>query len=410
MAPFRRLFIAVACFLLATTPGLAQLDREQLATIEEEIQAIRGLELLEPINVRTMSPDAYRQQTIDSLDQDYAPADRIMDQRILVAFGLLEPEDDLGEAYISLLGGSVAGYYDPSTGEMVIITFGGSDDLSAFDQVTYAHEAVHAMQDQHFDLTAILNPDHDASGDELLAGRSLIEGDATVAEIEYLLSDLSLARNYLFELENMNIDSSGLDQVPDYLTRTLLFPYSEGYEFVQFLFDEGGWDLVNASYANPPVSTEQILHPELYLAGEMPVSVSVGDVSSAIGPEWTEVDNDVVGEFIIRLMLENSDLSDAQVDRAASGWGGDAYSIIATSDELAITWQTVWDTDQDAAEFFRAMGVRESVRINGEVVTNGNVVTIEGDGVVVRLMLDGDEVTYLQAPTLVLMEMLLGEL
>src|SRR4051812_25234922 len=138
--------------------------------------------------------------------------------------------------------------------------------------------------------------------------RSLVEGDATVAELDYLLSDMELARAYLDELENMDIDEGALNDAPPFLSGTLMFPYSEGYEFVQFLHDEGGWDLVNEAYGNLPVSSEQIMHPQLYLEGEVPVDVEVPDLSSTIGEEWSEIDRDSMGEYVITLMLDESEL------------------------------------------------------------------------------------------------------
>jgi hypothetical protein len=179
-----------------------------------------------------------------------------------------------------------------------------------------------------------------------------------------------------------------------------MFPYSEGYEFVQFLHDEGGWELVNEAYGNLPVSSEQIMHPELYLEGGLPVDVQVPDLSASLGADWSEIDQDTMGEFVIALMLKESELSDEQADLAAAGWGGDAYSVIATDDDLAIVWNTAWDTEDDAAEFARALVVREGQRFDAEVTTSSNETLIEGDGVVVRIVQQGTDVTYQQATDL----------
>lgn len=406
MSHFRRLTVVVTAFLLAVTPSLAQFDREALQDVEAAIQEVRGLPLLDDFEVSTISAEEYLAETIDSLDTDYPPADRAQDQRVLVAFGLLDPDVDLGDAYTALLGSSVAGYYDPIAGEMVIVTAGGDDELSAFDQVTYAHETVHAIQDQHFDLGALLTSEEEMTTDESLAMRSLVEGDATVAELDYLLSDMGLARAYLDELENMDFDEDVLNDAPPFLSGTLMFPYSEGYAFVQFLHDEGGWDLVNEAYADLPVSSEQIMHPELYLDGEIPIDVQVPDLSSTFGDGWSEIDQDTMGEFVISLMLDESELTDEQVDLAAAGWGGDAYSVIANDDDLAIVWNTAWDSEDDAQEFARAMVVREGQRLDATVTTEDNETLIQGDGMVVRIVQQGTEVTYLQATDLEALAML----
>ncbi|HYJ12519.1 MAG TPA: hypothetical protein VEW66_02950 [Thermomicrobiales bacterium] len=400
MSHLRRFILVVTAFLLAVTPTLAQFDQEIRQEVEDDIQDIRSLPLLEEFGVSTMSAEEYLADTVDSLDTDYPPADRALDQRVLIAFGLLDPEVDLGDAYTALMGSSVAGYYDPFADEMVIVTTGDDDELGAFDQVTYAHETVHAIQDQHFDLGAMLTSEEDMTTDESLAMRSLAEGDATVAELDYLLSDMELARAYLDELESMDLDEDVLNDAPAFLSGTLMFPYTDGYEFVQFLHDEGGWDLVNEAYGNLPVSSEQIMHPELYLEGEDPIDVQVPDLSSSFGDDWSEIDQDSMGEFVISLMFGEGELSDEQAELSAAGWGGDAYSVIANEDELAILWNTAWDSEEDAEEFARAMAVREGHRFDGEVTTNGDETLIEGDGVVVRIVQQGTDVTYQQATDL----------
>jgi hypothetical protein len=211
---------------------------------------------------------------------------------------------------------------------------------------------------------------------------------------------MELARAYLDELESMDIDDDALNDAPAFLSGTLMFPYTDGYEFVQFLHDEGGWELVNEAYGNLPVSSEQILHPELYLEGEDPIDVQVPDLSSSFGDDWSEIDQDSMGEFVISLMFDDGELSDEQAELAAAGWGGDAYSVIANEDKLAILWNTVWDSEDDAEEFARAMVVREGHRFDGEVTTNGDETLIEGDGVVVRIVQQGTDVTYQQASDL----------
>ena len=45
----------------------------------------------------------------------------------------------------------------------------------------------------------------------------------------------------------------------------MIFPYLRGMVFCVKLTNEGGWKAIDEAYKNPPVSTEQILHPEKYL-------------------------------------------------------------------------------------------------------------------------------------------------
>src|SRR6185295_12605226 len=72
--------------------------------------------------------------------------------------------------------------------------------------------------------------------------------------------DLQNAGKFALELEK---SAAGL---PDYLRHRLLFPYREGSQFALWALKAKGWQGVNALYANPPLSTAQILHPEKYFA------------------------------------------------------------------------------------------------------------------------------------------------
>ncbi len=409
---FRRVLIAVGCLSLAVTPALAQnLDEEMLSQIEDDMQEVRELELLDPIDVSTMTLEEYQEQTRDQLD-DYPAESWERDRAALVAMGLLDEDADIQDIYTQAYGGSFVGYYDPATDEMVLIAFSDGEELSPLGQVTYAHETVHALQDQHFDLEEMLTDSLEGNGDGALASRSLIEGDAMTAEAQYLLDNRALARAYLEEI--MEIQSKSPDligDVPGFLVAQIGFPYEHGVVFVQYLYDEGGWDLVNEAYAEPPTSTEQIIHPEKYLDGEEPVDVVVDDFSEVLGDDWEEIEADTYGEFGVMTLLGESDLTTRQISRASEGWGGDAYSIMMSEDdELAVVWQTEWDSERDARQFARTYAEREIERIDGNVDNTGNMTVIVGDDAVIILLHEGESVTYVQAPTLDEAVLLLDEL
>ena len=177
-----------------------------------------------------------------------------------------------------------------------------------------------------------------------MAVTALIEGDATLGMIDYLLANPDVTRDYLTEIGSDEMSSDALDQAPAMLSAPLLFPYDQGQVFVQTLFDDGGWDAVNAAYANPPTTTEQILHPEKYIDNEQAVSVELPDLGGVLGPDWTTLDVDTMGEFQISVLLDDNGLSDEQVERGSEGWGGDTYSVAANADdEVVVAWQSTWD-------------------------------------------------------------------
>ena len=139
------------------------------------------------------------------------------------------------------------------------------------------------------------------------------------------------------------------------MQKTLLFPYQAGAAFVSSVQRTPGiWRQVNQIYARPPVSTEQILHPTKYKAGEDPILVSLPAGTSLVQEGWEVVMEDVFGEFLLRTDLETG-LPRLQSIRAASGWGGDRFRLLKDdSGGRALAAVFVWDTAIDAGEFFEA--------------------------------------------------------
>ncbi len=399
--PLGPLALAVA-LTLATTSTTAVIAQDNQATydaISGEVALIRGLELLEPINVEVKTRQQLQEETRNDLEVDYPQADRDDDLRVLVAFGLMEPGDDLGDLYVDLLGEQVAGYYDPESDEMVVVASSDANELSATDQVTFAHEVVHALQDQHYDLESYNDIRLDGTSDQSLAVTALIEGDATLAQIDFVLGDIGLARQFLEEIESEDISTEQLDNAPPIVAETLIFPYEHGQVFAQVLYDEGGWNLIDDAYANPPTTTEQILHPEKYLDGEAGILIETPDLEGILGDNWRTIDEDTWGEFQISILLaDGGELSEEQVTTASEGWGGDAYAAVTSVAGEAILWETEWDSADDADEFATALGNRERVRLDADATSEGDAYIIDAENALVHIGLDGTSVTYAYAP------------
>jgi hypothetical protein len=232
----------------------------------------------------------------------------------------------------------------------------GTDEPGPLERWTYSHEYTHVLQDQHFDLQALGSTDDDDDEDEDsekdFAIRSLVEGDAVLLMQQYAL--MHLDADALREIidQSTEIDTTILDSAPAIVRQSLLFPYEAGLIFVLALFNDGGWSAVDDAYANPPVSTEQIIHPERY-PDDVPQIVTLPPLTDTLGAGWRLVNEDVLGEFGLQQYLQvRTDQSDAEV--AAEGWGGDRYAVHWRDDESAfvLVARLAWDTLADADEFF----------------------------------------------------------
>jgi hypothetical protein len=115
---------------------------------------------------------------------------------------------------------------------------------------------------------------------------------------------------------------------------------------------------VNRAQADPPESTEQVLHPERYLdARDRPVRLELG--ASLLEPDgFTLVAADTLGEMGIRILAGRS-LPKEKAEQVAAGWGGDRLAAFARGQDLVIVWLTAWDSEADAVEFADAFRVIE---------------------------------------------------
>jgi hypothetical protein len=117
-----------------------------------------------------------------------------------------------------------------------------------------------------------------------------------------------------------------LDDYPPVLINNLAFPYVSGSRFVGELYRAGGFAAIDAAWANPPQSTEQILHPERYRAGDAPQLVALAPLTDTLGVGWQQIEDNIMGEFILREYLDQQ-LPATTAARAALGWGGDRSAV-----------------------------------------------------------------------------------
>lgn len=399
---------ALSLSLLLGAGGVMATQMPEYDRITSDVEALRELDLLQPLDIEVQSRQELQDWLQESL-QDYPIHEQQADVRILAIFGLVDPDTDLGALQTGILGEQIAGYYDPETKAMVVVQSADGEELSANDEITFAHEVVHALQDQHFDLLAVQGDPETMADDQYLAISSLIEGDASVGQVYYLIDNPDLLKAVQDELANY--ESPALDAAPLFYSETLLFPYDQGSLFVAAIQQDGGWEAVDAMFADPPVSTEQILHPEKYIEKEAPIDVTVDDPTVALGDGWTVLDDNVMGEFITDVFLRNGGADKSDARAASEGWGGDAYVVVGNDSETAFTWTSTWDTADDADEFFSVLVDTEANRLGASIeeIDGPSHIRITSDDYVGEIQLDGDSVTYSLAQTTATLDILIGK-
>lgn len=334
------------------------------------VSRLRDLEIKYPVKSALKTRDEIEASVIRDLDESTPPEEFEASQKTLVKMGLITKDFQLRNYIVKLLREQVAGFYEPKTKEFYLAAW---LPLSEQKKVI-AHELVHALQDQHFDLRRFEKwPKGDSDAE--LAAHALVEGEATLVMIQYDLEQSGLRgidMTRIGSLTDRLIDSDSdandpnypvLSAAPNVLRENLQFPYVYGAGFAQAVLKAGSWRGLDNVYQQLPASTEQIIHPEKYLARDNPVKIEIPALVTIFGKAWKQSDGDVNGEFGY-LVLLGEFIPKSAARAAATGWGGDRYSFYENkaTGESALIQYTTWDTADDAKEFFNAYSRRSEKR------------------------------------------------
>jgi hypothetical protein len=395
------LLVALACAALTGGgTGLAQVAKpaasvnpksaavqEATAEVLRETSEIRRLKVLRDVASGAQSRPEIEQMLISNLNASASPEDLRTSEVALRKFGLVPADFQLRPFIIDVLTEQIAGYYDPKRQKFYLADWVELDGIKP----VIAHELTHALQDQHFNLRRFEDwPKHDSDAE--LAAQALVEGDATVLMMQYVMREPARALSLFKSMGNTS--SEKIDDAPRALRETLMFPYDHGLIWATQVQRRGGWEMISKAYTELPKSTEQILHPEKYFMREEPVkNIPWRDVSGLLGKGWRVSDHDVNGEWGYYLILDEFLKAKSDSLKAAAGWGGDHYVLYEgpAKGDVLIAQYTQWDTVQDAAEFYDAY-VKRTVRRyqqpverpTGEGTVRSHWTTAEGAVVVER--------------------------
>ncbi len=384
----------------------------QMQKIEQEVETIRGLPVANDLDRKTLSPDQLRQRVMEDFFVDYTEEDVRQDALILNLFGLIDRDYNLYDLFVELYSEQIAGFYDDETKEMVVVQ---GEAFAGPERMTYAHEYTHALQDAQYDLNdglKLQDENCELDSEYCAAVTALVEGDASFTETQWFLEYSSLKDKQEVLEYYQEYSSPIFDNTPAFLQEDLIFPYSKGLEFVTALFEEGGYAAVDNAYRNPPISTEQILHPERY-PNDQPIKIELDDFTNELGTGWEEIDRNTLGEWYTYLMMakplsEDWALADEVVTKATEGWGGDLYLVYHQfeNDQDVLIYLSEWDSQADSGEFWEAFtNYAENRWGNADQESDTRLVwTMDANSVLISRQ--GNQVLWIVAPTATLLEQL----
>ena len=375
----------------AVAPAAADKDwtRELLARADEvgrSVSALRGLAPKRKIKRDVVDEAELRKRLIERAARGHNATELAAEARALVRWGLIPRDADYAAMIVDVLTELIAGFYDPEDATLYIAKRPADDDDGRADMLL-GHEIDHALQDQHFDLEKFTDIPA-TEGDALLARRALVEGDGVVLMIELLLAAQGTAPPWGDPMVSSTLErtlesatgESRLSRAPLVLREQLLFPYLAGLGFVADLRRRQPWSKVDAAFARPPRSTEQILHPDLYEVDARPVVIGVGMPSSLAG--WDLGHHTVWGEAGTSVFLIQHGVDPGAAATAAAGWGGDRVALFVPQHDKTRAgigvYRSVWDSEADAIEAEEALIRAVDHLVDGTALAPGRWLGLDG--------------------------------
>lgn len=371
-ALFATILCAASCAPRRSRPEFLsanEVDRQAEAA-HRHIASIRGQRPDKPIRVVMLSNAAFRDMEIrNARNQCRAAAAR--PDKVQKGLATWQPPEDCDRVTVPFprIGkSSLAGFFNPEERTVYLrdifevaqsLRLEDSDmDLFGEQQWILGHELYHGIQDDRFQEARgkeFSEPDEEQARD------ALWEGDANLVGL--IVEAMQLRYDWKFRMEKMHFQAihephlsnsyvigySPWYPEPRNLRRTFEFgSYAAGLAFVSELWTEGGFAYIDRAYRHLPASTEQVLHTEKYLAGEMPLPVA-----APVLPEgWQSRVSHRLGELTTRALLSTC-LEWKPACNASTGWGGDRLTLSADgAGHTAWIWTTVWDGEAQAERFF----------------------------------------------------------
>lgn len=284
------------CAVRAETPP-AQVDPCAVVPALLPVAAeIRGLAVKAPVRCEALSPEEFERRGSEAARAVSDPAKLAHEERVYSMLGLIA--EDFPYARCMRSDSSLPGLavFDPARNAIRL----RSDIRTPPSAIV--HELTHALQHQHFDLTAFRLGARTSDG--ILARSALAEGDATWVEEEYL------RRAPETEVRGDDRKSVATDPActpPEALVEVFDFPYTIGHTYVRTLrvADKSGESL-NERYRTPPGHTKEIIFAR----------PAVAPAAAAFPPDWAAIDagsgfppfrpvlEDELGAWIFRQLLQ----------------------------------------------------------------------------------------------------------
>ncbi|HLK21858.1 MAG TPA: hypothetical protein VKT81_23075 [Bryobacteraceae bacterium] len=327
----------------------------EIGKIEAGLAEITGLHFTHPVPYGVLNKDQLRAFLEQRIKKTLKPDDIRAEELTLKMLGLIPPDFDLRQNTVDLLTEQAAAFYDYNKKKLFVLegSGGGLEERTAL-----VHELAHALADQHFHLGKYIQ-EGARSDDGSTARLAVMEGQATWLMTAYLAKqdgEPAEVPDRALELMTESIQSSARDypvfsKAPRYIRESLVFPYAAGMLFQNAVFRKQGRDSFSEVFTHPPLSTQQIMHPDLYLEHHAPQNPPVPKPPDHRAFRTLAEGN--LGEFDYKVLLTEY-TSEEQAKSTAAHLAGSSYALLEHKHEKypVLVYASTWDSPKSAQEYF----------------------------------------------------------
>lgn len=354
--------ICLAAILLAVSACLAAAQSDsralcaQITPIAQELQRISGMPLKHSVPCDYIDKQKINEFLKNRVKQVAKPEELRAEELTLKLFGLVPADFNLAQNTVDLLTEQAAAFYDYEKKKLFIT----ESTPGATQEPVLAHELAHAIADQNYNLGRFIKQGR-KSDDGSSARMAVMEGQATWLMSEFLARRMgqslkespSLVAAMSSMSENGGTQFPVFDNSPLYLRSTLVFPYTKGMLFQHAVFEHDGQAGFGEVFLKPPVSTQQILHPDRYFAGLKPTQPDLPDPK--LGKAYKGLVGGSLGELDHQVMLEQYSGKEI-ASQLAPHWRGCTFQLLenAKIHRVILLYAVEWDTEDAARRYFTA--------------------------------------------------------
>lgn len=356
---FRRLFPLLLCASAALAQPQTKLF-EQVAPMLDGLAQITGWKVERTVPAEILHRSDFTKM-MQAHMKDSSNKEVHAEELTLKMFGLVPPDFNLAGETVDLLSEQAAAFYDYNKKRLFVLDTTPDGDEA---RLALVHELAHAIADQHHNLGKYMrqgDPDDDAS----TARQAVMEGQATWLSWAYLFwvrnGRPEIPQDRLKDLANSaGAEGPVYSTAPLYIKESLVFPYNQGIQFIDAVYRKLGRAGFDEVFDRPPVSTQQILHPDDYFDKLMPTMTDAPTLEAPLGKDkakqYRELTDGVLGEFDVSALLRQYVSNKESGAVEAAHFRGGSYRLYENKRDKRAVLTYIVDLDSpEAASTYLAM-------------------------------------------------------